>query len=212
MNKYQYLFGLLIFFLAISACSPTPVAEAIPIETVFAATYAAIQAQTAAAMPATETPTPTPINTRKPTITPYPSATHVVLTVTHTPSIPPQASATNITSGSGTVLYACNILSTSPESGFEVKPKEKFKWTLRIENIGTTRWTPDTMFLQYVRGSQFHLDKRASLGDPTRVGDSGIFVVKMEAPKELGRYTTTWALHKGIHEFCFVQFVIYVKK
>ena len=164
MKKYSLVFILLAFFLTFSACAP--VEQAIPIETVFAATHAAIMAQTAAAMPK-ETTTPTPINTRRPTMTPFPSATIVVLTPTHTPTLTPVYTPTNITSGSGNVLYACEIVKLSPESGYIVKPNERFKWTWTVKNIGTTKWWTDTMFVTYASGAQYHLKKEFSLGDPT---------------------------------------------
>ncbi len=208
MKKYRHLFILTLFAIIFSSCAPK--AEPVPIETVFAATHAAIMAQTAAAMPK-NAPSPTVTITLAPTFTPYPTSTTVIIakkTATPTPEVTP----TNITSGSGTVLYACNILGSSIPDGFEIKAKEKFNWTLRIENIGTTQWWPDTMYAHYVSGSKYHVKKEAALGDPTRVGESGIFTMKMQAPSEPGTYTTTWSLQKGIHQFCFFKLKIIVKK
>ena len=209
MKKYSPIFILLVFFLILSACAP--VEQVIPIETVFAATHAAIMAQTAAAMPK-ETATPTPINTRRPTMTSFPTATIVVLSPTHTPTLTPAYTPTNITSGSGNVLYACELVKLSPGSGYIVKPRERFKWTWTVRNIGTTKWWTDTMFVTYASGAQYHLKKEFSLGSPTDIDETGVFVIKMEAPKEPGTYTTTWSLKKGIHTFCYAQLRIVVKK
>lgn len=211
MKKYRLIFILLIFLLALSACAPKPKVEVFPIETVFAATYAAIMEQTAAAMPA-ETLNPTLTLTPRPTSTSFPTATIVVLAPTHTPTNTPISTPTNITSGSGTVLYACNILSQSPQGTYLVKPGERFTWTWQVENIGTTRWRGDSMSVVYIRGAQYALEKEYPLGDHINIGDNDIFTIKMEAPKEPGTYTTTWSLEKGIHNFCYAQLKIIVRK
>lgn len=212
MKKYKRILMALTFLLLLSACAPSTPEPIVPIETVFAATMNAINAQTAAAMPATSTPTPTPINTRRPTITPQPSSTAVVLTPTFTPTITPVYTPTNITSGSGNVLYACELVELSPRSGHEVKPNEKFRWVWKVRNIGTKKWWTDTMFVTYVSGSKFYVKKEYALGDPTDIGEIGVFSIKMQAPKEPGTYTTTWSLKKGIHSFCYAQLKIVVKK
>ncbi len=212
MKKYPRLLILLMFLFLLSACAPSTPQPLVPIETVFAATMDAINAQTAAAMPPTATFTPTPINTRRPTLTPVPSATAVVLTPTFTPTITPVYTPTNITSGSGNVLYACELVQLSPGSGYEAKPNEKFRWVWKVRNIGTKKWWTDTMFAAYASGSEFYVKKEFALGSPTDIGEVGVFSIKMQAPKEPGTYTTTWSLKKGIHTFCYAQLKIVVKK
>ena len=209
MKKYSPIYILLVFFFTLSAC--TPAEPPVPIETVFAATHAALMAQTAAAK-SRETNTPTAINTLRPTITPIPSATGFVLTLTFTPTVTPVPSPTNVTSGSGNVLYACEIISLSPKSDYYVKPNEKFKWTWQVRNIGTTKWLPDTMLVGYESGSKYYIKKNYPLERTTRVGETGLFNIKMQAPKEPGTYTTTWALQRGIHTFCYGQLRIIVQE
>ena len=211
MKKNRLIFILLISLLALSACAPKPKVEALPIETVFAATYAAIMAQTAAAEPM-ETLVPTSVSTLRPTSTSFPTATIVVLAPTNTPTLTPPSTPTNITSGSGNVLYACNILSPSPQSGYLVKPGERFTWTWQVENIGTTRWRGDSMSVVYIRGTYYALEKEYPLGDHINVGDNDILTIRMQAPKEPGTYITTWSLEKGIHNFCYAQLRIIVRK
>ncbi len=119
MKKYRALYICLIAILAISACTPVSTPQPPSLETIVAATYAAAKAQTEAAMPS-ETPIPTTPTAARATLTPFPTATIFVLpsfTPTFTASPTPVFTVTNITSGSGDVLYACNIVSISPESG-----------------------------------------------------------------------------------------------
>ncbi len=211
MKKYRPLYIFLILFFVLSSCTPAPAPTLLPIETVFAATHGAIMSQTAAAKPL-ETDTPQPTETRAPTLTPVPSATNVVLVPTITPTPTAIPSPTNITSGSGNVLYACELVQLNPGDTYVVKPNESFHWVWRVRNIGTKKWFPDTMFLKYARGAEYYIKKKAPLGDPTDVGEVGIFRIKMQAPKEPGTYTTTFSLNKGIHYFCYFKLKIIVKK
>ncbi|MCP4139918.1 MAG: hypothetical protein GY755_06455 [Chloroflexi bacterium] len=214
MKKYRVLFISLITILTISACTPAATPQPPSIETIVAATYVAAQAQTAAAMP-TETPVPATPTVGRATSTPFPTATIFVFpsfTPTFTTTPTPAYTATNITSGSGDIIYACNIVNISPESGYVVKPREEFKWVWEVENIGTAKWWPETAYIRYSRGTEYHVKKQAPIEDPTEPGEIGIFKVKMRAPKEPGSYTTTWSIRKGIHEFCFAQLKIVVKK
>lgn len=215
MKKYRVVSVFLIALFAISACMPTPTPVFVSVETIVAATYAAISAQTEAARPPATPIPPTPTNTRPPaTITPTPTATFVISSptpsLTVTPS--PEPTSTNISSGSGTVLYACDIVGLSPESGVIVKPGEEFKWIWRVTNIGTTAWRPETTFAVYKSGSAFYVKKEVQLGEPASIGETIQVIIKMRAPKETGTYTTTWSLHKGIHDFCYADLRIVVLK
>ncbi len=209
-NHRAYIFLVLLF--ALSSCAPaTP--TLLPIETVFAATHGAIMSQTAAAK-SLETATPQSTHTHAPTITPFPSATTVLLNIvaTSTPTTTPIPSPTNITSGSGNILYACELVQLSPENDYIVKPNESFHWVWHVRNIGTTKWYPDTVSVKYARGAQYYIKKEAPLGDTINIGDVALFRIKMQAPKEPGTYTTTFSLKKGIHYFCYFNLRIIVKK
>ena len=213
MKKYRFFYMPLIVLLSLSGCIFTPV-EAVSIETIAAATYAVIQAQTAAAMPIATLVPPTLTELRS-TLTPYPTSTTFVIlspTPTLTSTATPAYTATNATSGSGTILYACDVLSTSPESVYVVKPNEKFKWTLNVKNTGTAKWWPDSTYIKYSHGAEYYVDKESAIERPTDPEETGIFIVKMQAPKGPGTYTTTWSMRKGIHYFCYVQLRIVVKK
>lgn len=214
MKKYRYIFFPLVIMLFLSACKSTPTVEPPSVETIIAATYAVIKAQTEAAMPTSTPITPTPTEARA-TLTPFASPTTYIITqVTPTFTITPtpEPTATNITSGSGDVLYACEIISLSPASGSTIEPEEMFRWKVFIKNIGTSKWWPETAMLRFSSGAKYYEDKKAYVESSTNPGEIASFSIKMLSPEEEGTYTSVWSMRKGIHEFCFVKFKIVVKK
>lgn len=214
MKKTKFLYLALILLFSLSACMPAATPEPPSIETIVAATYAVAKAQTAAVLPTVTNAPPTATEARD-TATPYPTETPFVVpsfTLTFTPSPTPAYTATNITSGSGDILYACNIVSLSPADGTTFKTNEEFHWVWKVENIGTAKWWPDTAYIKYNSGDAFYIKKEAAIGDPTDPGEIGNFRVKMQAPKEPGTYTTIWSMRKGIHTFCYASLKIVVEK
>ena len=209
-KKYQPLFLTLLLALLLAGCAPAATPY-VSIETIVAATYAASVAQTEAARPpATPTPLP-PTPTRRPgTATPTPTATFVISSVTPSPTKTdtPEPTATNITSGSGTVLYACNIISTSPKSPHRVKPRDRVQWTWVVENIGTTRWDPSTTDVHFAGGTRMTSNNQADIQSPAKPGSTTTVKINLDVPKEPGVYTTTWAFRKGIHNFCYATIQI----
>ncbi len=213
IKKHRPFLLFLIFTLLIAGCTPVAEQPYVPVETIVAATYAAISAQTAAARPP-NTPTPLPATpTRRPsTITPTPTTTFVLPSFTpiFTQTSTLEPTATNVTGGSGSVLYDCNIISLSPESVYEVKANQDFFWIWEVENTGTTAWVPDIVKIAYTGGTQLAKDKRFPLNERTQPGKIAYFKIKMRALKEPGTYDTTWALRKDIHMFCYEKLVIEV--
>lgn len=211
MKNYQIGYIFLVLLFALSSCAPATPAL-LPIETVFAATHSVLLTQTAKAKSA-ETATPLATSTRAPTPTPFPSATTVILNIvaTSTPTVLPTITPTNITSGSGNVLYACELVSLSPKDGYVVKPNEKFKWVWRVRNIGTKKWLTSATSAKYVRGTPFYKEKEVGLSKNTGVGDVGEFRIPMVAPHAPGTYKIVYSLKRGIHKFCYYDLTIIVK-
>lgn len=211
-KKYHSLYILVAVGLLLSGCA-APKQAYVPVETIVAATYAAISAQTAAARPPnTPTPLPPTATHRPGTATPLPSATFVLSTFTPfaTSTSTPEPTATNVISGSGTAFYICNILSISPENVYRVKANQDFTWAWQIENIGTTVWEPDSAKFVYMGGAQLSNKTDVRLNDRTKPGQITYFSIKMHAPREPGTYTTTWAMRKNIHTFCYAKLKIEV--
>ena len=214
-KQLHFIYIWLIFALLLSGCGPAMPQESVSIETIVAATYAAIAAQTEAARPsATVTPLP-PTATRPPgTATPTPTATFVISTrtPTFTPTASPEPTATYVTSQSGLLLYACNILSLSPRDSTEVKAGKSFVWTWTVENTGNTRWDPSTMDVYFTGGTKVTKTNSFPISNPAKPGSTTDVKIKIVAPKEPGTYSTTWALRKGVHRFCYVKLNLAVSK
>ena len=204
LKKHPLLVIFISAALLVSACAPTP-PPYVPIETIVAATYAAISAQTEAARPP-NTPTPLPPTPTRPvgTATATPTATFVLasITPTFTPSSTPEPTATTLVSGSGNLSYSCIILSSSPTSVSRVKTGSEIQWALQIENSGTSRWDPKDVEVRFSGGTNLASKKAFEISGPAKPGQNITIKIKLNAPKEPGVYTTTWVLKKGIHQFC----------
>jgi len=215
LKKHPLFIAVIIATIFLSACNPVPEQAYVPVETIVAATYAASVAQTEAARPP-NTPTPLPPTATRPpgTATPTPTVTFVISTntPTNTPTFTPEPTATNVTSGSGTLLYACNLLSTSPQGAYRVKANQSFQWVWQIENIGTTRWDPRNVEARFWGGTQLSSSKAFEIREPAKPGQNTSVSIRLTAPKEPGNYSTEWSLRKDIHRFCYAQLEIEVYK
>ena len=213
MKKTTWFLVLVISFL-VSSCGSiggAPQADAPNIETIVAATYAAISAETQAAEALfTATPENTPIATNTPlppTITPTFTPTFVISTatliptntsiVTSTPDLPPD--------------FKCEYLKSTPENGSTMGPKNGFDWTPKVGNRGTEDWQASEIEFVYVSGDKFHQAKKYNLWKDVPVGKNIELGVDMISPKESGTYTTTWALKRNNRYFCQITFKIIVK-
>ena len=213
-KKYPALILFSIISLALASCAPAPT-PVVSIETIVAATYSASVAQTEAARPP-NTPTPilpTATRTCPPsTDTPTPTATFIIasITPTFTPTATVQPTATTVTSGSGNLLYSCNILSMSPRDKVRVSPKESIRWIWQIENSGTTRWDPDDVGVRFSSGDRLSSKNAFSIDGPAKPGQNTTAKLTLYAPKEPGTYITTWSLRKDIHYFCYATLEVEV--
>ena len=212
LKKYRPLYLILVVALVLASCTPSvPEQPYIPVETIVAATYAVISAQTEAARP-TETSTPLPPTATRPpdTETPTPTVTFVIKTSTPslTPTSTAKPTATNVVSQSGDLLYACKILSQSPRNVHRVKVKETFQWSWQIENAGNTIWDPSDTKAIYTSGTMLANKKDYPITDRIKPGNSASFTLKVTAPSGPGKYTTTWSMRTGIHSYCYVTLEI----
>jgi hypothetical protein len=214
LKKHPFLILLVVTAIFISGCGPTPTPY-VSVETIVAATYAASVAQTQAARPPNTPTLPPPTATRLPgTATPTPTATFLISTNTPTltPTASPEPTATNITSGSGNLLYSCNIVSLSPQSVFRVKSNQDFTWEWVIQNTGTTRWDNNIVEVRFSDGTQMASRNVYEIDGPAKPGQTTTVKLKFSPPKEPGTYYTRWALRKGIHYFCYAELQIEVFK
>jgi len=173
-----------------------------------------IQAQTEAVIPTATIIPPTPTKLFV-TFTPVATSTSFIvssLTPVPTFTTAPSLTPTNVTSGSGDVLYSCEVVKLSPESGYDFKKNQKFTWTIRVKNNGTARWDRGDTKIAHIKGAEYYIDRRVLLEETTEVGEFGEFHVELISPNDPGRYTSTWTMRKGIHNFCVIKYQIFVLK
>lgn len=202
--------GVLFFIVAVllGSCAPAPQVAPIGIETIVAATYAAISAQTAAAQPVNS---PTPENTATPTKTVIPTVT---LTYTPTfvlPSITPSPTNTPLPSATPG-RFDCAFVSQSPRNGTVFSPREEFKLLWSVKNTGVKKWVQSDVKYFFVSGDKFHKREIYGLPENTDYGEEATLRIDMVAPKAPGSYKTTWAMRRGLnHVFCETTFKFTVK-
>jgi hypothetical protein len=211
-QKTNLLIWIMVLALAM-ACVPsigipsTPAIDPGMINTFIAQTAHAAATQTATVLPSV-TPSPTMTPTRS-TETPTLTVTATVVFVFFSPT--PLVSPTFIPSGSSSDNYACDVLRISPPNGTSFRSREDFEvfWTVR--NIGKKKWDRGSVDYFYSSGEKIHkistydLEENVSSGTTIDVG------VSMQAPKNLGTYTTTWIMRNGSKLFCPMSITIVVK-
>lgn len=210
-DKFALWFSVLAFVLACtpSAGEPLPTVDPNQIDQFIAQTANAALTQTAKALPTstgTATITPTPG-----TFTPSPTFTATVIFLL--PSATPTITPTFALGGGGTSEddFACEVLSVTPVSGTSFRGRESFDVTWKVRNIGQRKWNEDVVHYFYESGTEMHLVDSFAFGSDVSSGDTVNLVVEMEAPRDPGVYSTTWALRRGSNSFCQLFLTINVR-
>jgi hypothetical protein len=202
---------LLISLLSLLGCNAQPTAVPTVDPKIFANTVSAARTeavQTVYAMltqsvTLTQTPTNTPMPTETMTITPVPPTLVPTRTIAAT-----QAPTAVPTQGA----YQCSITTLSPQSGASLSNGADFDLSVTFKNIGTEKWSRDTIDFKYLSGAKFQ--KSADLIDlPADVapGDSIKLIVDMTAKTGTGVQNTTWGLVHESATFCSVGVNVNVK-
>jgi hypothetical protein len=181
------------------------------------------------------TPVVTSTITKEPSITPIPLPTRratfeLFPTITRGPSVTPmplftpipanvlltiQAQVTEARSGgAATQPYQCKVLSSYPEPGAILAPKEEFKAIWRIVNTGRSSWTTNNVAFFYRWGTKFQPKTYREDFIPyvVNVKDQINLQVPMHAPKEPGLYSAVWGLRSKSTKtfFCNLSIIIQV--
>ena len=215
--KRNLIILLLLLATLLTSCLPANSAAQpanIPVETIVAATYAAISAQTQAAMPPAS---PTPLNTATPTTTSAPptetltpTATFVIYTATPMPTSTPLVTKTSIPPTPAD--FQCTLLRSTPENGTVMGPKHGFDWMLKLSNSGNEDWSSANVDWVYISGDKFFQVREYNLWKDVPAGKNIEIGVDIEAPKQPGSYSTTWGLRRDTGElFCGQTLRIVVK-
>ncbi len=204
----------------LTACAPAAETISDPqaaMQTMVAATVAALPTRTEAPLAAASPAPATPTRKALPTFTPYPSLTAFP---SFTPLPSPLASATlPIVAGAelngvqGTPNFSCLITKQSPED-WEVYPPSGRElvvvWT--VQNVGAKDWNNQEITIDF-RGGERMVAKGTSpqLLEPIASGEAGILVLNFILPTRPNRYESRWALLRGRDPFCDFAFQVTIK-
>lgn len=210
-NKLLIALGALTLVMACLPTAGTPFPTPAPgeVNTFIAQTAEVASTQTAVAMPASETPSPT----RKPTLTKTTSPTPTITFVFLLPGLGPTGSATlpGISNGTTNSKYGCSVLSTEPADDTVFAPRDDFVVTWGVKNIGRETWYRATMKYSYYNGAKLHKVASYTIPKGVEPGKNVFLTAEMSAFKEGGTYTTKWALNIDNTYFCPMTITIIVK-
>jgi len=215
MRRSNLLIGLATLALTM-ACLPTVAGPAVApsavpsaVNTFIVQTADAASTQTAAAQPTaspTQTFTSTPRFTE--TASPTPTRTFIFILPGATLLSP---TLQGLTSGTSNSAYGCRVFNIEPPNGTVLLARTDFiaKWS--VKNIGKNDWFRATMDYVYSSGERLHKVASYSIPKGAEPGKNVVLPVDMEAPKDRGTFTTTWALVVDNHYFCPLTLTIVVQ-
>lgn len=203
-RTYRLACFVLAVALLLAACAPaaaTPTVDLTDIAdrvyTSVAATVAAGQTSTAAALPPPATETPVPVE----------AATATPVIPTATPFVVPTSTSYSNTGGGGVTRYkyACDIIHQRPFDNSEFRPGDPFdiKWT--IVNTGTATWPAGTD-LKYFSGPKMTTAGIQELPE-MEPGDQYSVVFDANAPAEKGFHVMTWIV-QGVYCYPYVAIIV----
>ncbi len=190
--------GLLLSILLLAACSPAaptpaPTPDLNALRTEVAATVLA-QVPLICAL--------TPTATLPPTVTPTQTPTENTPTVTLTVAAG--------TPGANTFDRA-RWVSQTVQDGARFAPGQTFSITWRVQNSGTTTWTP-AYWVRWYSGNAFGAPTEIALDRDVPPGDFYDITVNMKAPTVIGEYSTTWTMsspsRSNFKDAFFLSFVV----
>lgn len=204
------IFALLVATVIMLACAPTFAPASVPvptfdpnsINTVIVQTAGAAATQTALMMPPTLTPTATLLPAS--TFTETPTATFIFILPTLT--VPP----TLIKPGSSGDDFECQIISQSPVNNTVIQHSSVFDARWMVANVGKLSWDSNNADYRYTSGTKMHRTGAFDFDQSVSPGGKFEFVIAMQAPTELGTYTTTWKITSGQARFCPMSITIVV--
>ena len=166
-------------------------------------------------LPATWTPTPPDskpveaVATLRPSSTPLPTATRVVL-----PTFTPSKAVPVVTRVGGTRGGNCSVIYQSPPDATQFKPNESIgdiRWT--IKNTSSETWRADSIDIRYISGNRLNVSSSLlDLPYDVPAGSAVDVIVKgAVAPSSAGTYDSNWSLSAGSSSVCRFFLEIEVK-
>lgn len=192
------------------ACMPAFPTELTPIPTfdsnapltAIVQTADAAMVQTAQFAPPTLTSTATLTRTPPPTDT----ATPTFIFALPTSTLPP----TQIPAGSSGLLLECQILSQDPPDNKIFNKGDVFTAVWLVANVGLNNWPSDNTDYRYSSGDELHLQPIYDFEKNVSSGDTVALSVTMQAPDQVGTFSTIWQISIGQERFCSMRITIIV--
>jgi len=108
--------------------------------------------------------------------------------------------------------YSCRFVTQQPPDDTVLKPRQSFDMNWTVVNNGSAVWhAGSTMFAFYSGTPTYTHEAAYALTETVGLGEKLHIRVDMEAPKNPGVYSTTWAILTGNTRICRVFFSFTVK-
>lgn len=108
--------------------------------------------------------------------------------------------------------YSCQFVTQQPPDDVALKPRQSFDMNWTVINNGSAVWhAGSTMFAYYSGTPTYTHQSTYALTETVGLGGKLHIRVDMEAPKQPGVYSTTWAVLTGNTRICRVYFNFTVK-
>lgn len=108
--------------------------------------------------------------------------------------------------------YSCQFVTQQPPDYTVLKSRQSFDMNWTVVNNGSAVWHAGSTMVSYYSGTPMHTHADAyTLTENVGLGEKLHIRVDMEAPKQSGNYTTTWAILTGNTRICRVFLTITVK-
>jgi len=156
----------------------------------------------------TSATTPSPSTTPEPTLSPSPSPAASPFLE---PSLTPIASSILASQTPGeAVTLDCTLLMQNIKNGTHFKSRDEFSITWKVRNTGTAGWDPGSVDFTYLAGTRMFQYPLVQLQGTVAPGNVTLLNADMRAPRNPGRYSTTWSLRQGDTYFCHLSLTINV--
>jgi hypothetical protein len=96
------------------------------------------------------------------------------------------------------------------KNGSHYKSREEFSISWKVRNTGTTGWDPGSVDFTYIAGTRMYQYPLVQMQGTVAPGNITLLMADMRAPRNPGRYSTTWSLRQGDTYFCHVGLTIFV--
>ena len=162
---------------------------------------------TSCAAPSTPIPGPTSARTSTPSMTaePAPSFTPAP-SATLEPTLSPVPSPSAGASGA----LDCALLMQTVKNGAHYRSGELFSISWKVRNTGAAGWDSGTLDFTYIAGTKMYQYPLVHMQGTVDPGNIAYLMADMRAPRNPGKYSTTWSLRQGDNYFCHVGLTIYV--